>query len=329
MFKLKKNIFAVLVGIAVMFMANAVMAATTVVWTSPANNSEYAVGTNVNPTGQASGVDIDGDGLDLALVIDESGSMGGNRMAAAKTAAIALVDALPPNTTSVAVIGFDSTSHTYRLLTALNPNIDLVRDAINGIGTGGGTNIGAGISEATAVLTSGHTSNRQMMQVVLSDGMPGYPGHIAAAEAAAAAGIVVHTVGIPGHAPTVMQDIATAGNGIYTDAGDLDGLIALFDGTGGNLVGLDHVDILLADGTLISDIATDALGNFILPDQLIALGANVFTATAYGTDGTSASAQLTLTGTGDAPVPEPATMLLMGIGLIGVGIIGRRRAKKQ
>jgi len=292
----KKGFLSLLLTVAFSLIAASAMAATSVSWSSPANGSNYPVGTLVAPTGQASGVGQTGNGLDLALVIDESGSMRGSRLATAKSAAISLVNALPVDTSSVTVIGFDHNSQTYITLTALNPNKAAVIAAINSITAGGNTNIAAGILAANAELAANHTAGRAMMEVVLSDGYPNSGNHLAAATAAAAAGITVHTVGIPGHNSTVMQAIATNGGGMYTSS-DLAGLVALFNGTGGSLVGLDHVDIQLADGSWINDIATDGLGNFILPAQVIALGANTFTAYAYGTDGTNASALLTLNGT--------------------------------
>ena len=163
------------------------------------------------------------------------------------------------------------------------------------------------------------------MMVVLSDGYNNSGSSpTVAATAAAAQGITIHTVGVPGHDASLMSQIATIGGGVYTNVTSLATLEGIFSGTGGNLVNLDHVDIQLADGSWINDIPTDGLGNFILPSQVIALGANTFTAHAYGTDGTSASAELTLYGTTNA-VPEPTTMLLFGTGLAGLAAFGRRR----
>lgn len=320
------GIFAMITGVA--------SADTSVSWTSPADGTTYTTQTSVSPEGTASTSGATGGtGLDLAIVIDVSGSMGTyysdkTRLEYAQEAAIALVDSLPEDTTSVTVIAFNSYSNTYCTLTALNSNKTDVVNAINGLSASGGTIIGSGISAATTELTSSnHTDGRSTMMVVLSDGSTSYYNYgtysaLAAAEAAADAGITVHTVGVPGHSSTQMAGIASAGGGIYTSVDDLDDLEDLFDGTGGNLVGIDHVDIQLPDGTWISDIATDALGNFTVPSYLLSYGTNTFTAIAYGSDGTSATTTLTLNVT---PVPVPGAVLLGMLGMGTANFMRRRR----
>jgi hypothetical protein len=303
------------------------LAAVAVSWTGPSPLATYSVGEVVNPFGNAnaSGI-IGGTGLDLALVLDSSGSMstidsGKSRNAWLEEASIALVNALPVSSTSVAVVDFDDTAKLLQGLTPLSSGSASVLSAINAIDASGGTDIGAGIDRASTELTGpNHTDGRTQMMVVVSDGFSsGNPA--ANAAAALGAGIdAIHTVGIPGHDPFTMQNIATAGNGIYTNASNLTDLIDLFNGTAGNLVGIDHVDVTMNDGTFISHIAIDGLGNFILPNATLLFGANVFTAVAYDTLGNSASADLILTA-----VPEPSTYAMLSMGLVLVGWIGSRR----
>lgn len=332
---LRKHSLSLVLTALFLFVAGSAMAATSVSWNTIPGGNTVPAGTVVAPTGNASASgSTGGTGLDLMLVIDVSGSMGGSGITNAKSAAIALIDSLPDNTTQVGVVRFNSVASTAAVLQDLTSNKDVLKAAVNGLSAGGGTNIGNGINLATSHLTGANAiDSHAKMQVVISDGYSS-SGYDAAAASAATQGIAVHSVGIPGHNASQMQSIATNGNGVYTNVSDLSQLTSLFDGTGGNLVGIDHVDIELANGNWIYDIALDGVGNFVLPDQIIAQGVNTFTAHAYGDDGSSATAVLTLNGTGgnnggnNNPVPEPSTMLLFGAGL-GSLLAVRRKSYKS
>ena len=333
--KIKLGLAGLALGI-VSLVSTAATAATSVAWTSPANGSSYPAGTLVDLHGNANATGGSGTGLDLVLVLDSSGSMGSNATSGGVTktrrewqadAAIALVNNLPAGTTSVSVVEFDSGSSTVRTLSPLTTDLAAVIAAINSVNASGGTNIANGITRGTAEVTGPlHTPGRAQHMVVFSDGNSSSP--VAATTAALAAGVdAVHAIAMPGSNLATMQSIANApGNpGTFFDAsGDLQALIDLFNGTGGTLVGISHVDVTLADGTVLNNVPVDAFGNFVIPDVAIALGSNTFTANAYGTDGTSASATLTLNGTGQ-DVPAPGALALLGLGLAGLGIARRRR----
>ena len=301
-------------------------------WTSPADGTTFETGATVSLFGNAnaSGI-VGGTGLDLALVLDSSGSMatvvsGQSRNAWLREASIALVNALPQGSTSVTVVDFDSVATTLQPLTPLSTGSASVVGAINRVNAVGGTNIGVGIDRATSELTGPlSTPSRVQMMVVVSDGeSSGNPP--ARAAAALGAGVeAVHSVGIPGHSVPQMSAIATSGNGIYTNASDLSALSSLFDGTGGNLVGIDRIDIAMNDGSFLSGVAFDGLGNFTL-NATILEGVNTFVVTAFDAVGNSASATLTLIG-GDVvgAIPEPETYALMLAGLIAVAVVRRRR----
>jgi len=336
---LRKRLIQGAIALASVPMASAAMAATTASWLTPPNGTTFCVGTTTTLTGQAAGVgQVGGTGLDLVLVMDSSGSMSGSGQIPQRNAANALVDALPQATTSVAIVDFDSYASTKIGLTQLDGTNTAIHTAINSVDASGGTAIHAGINQAANVLATTTDLNRLQAMVVMSDGGSDVNAADNAADSAMALSYVdaIHSIGMGPYASAAALQAAVNGvddnyaasadnYGSYVGA-SLDALIGIFSGTTGNLVGLDHIDITLPDGTVLSDYATDGLGNFNL-DWTLTLGANNFKVDAFGDDGTTATATWTLYGTPCNNVPEPATMLLFGTGL--AGLIGYRRKKSQ
>lgn len=338
----RRSSFLLAASAAFLFAAPLSQAATIVDWFSPANNSSFDIGTVVTPNGGASAVGGPGAGLEVGVIMDSSGSMrsiatsGGVTQTRAdwqKDAATALVNGLPTDSSAAAVAEFDSSASVIQSLTPLSTNLSDILDAIDLVDASGGTNIGSGIDAGVAELTGpAHTDGAQRHLVVFSDGDSSGNPSINAANAVAAGIDAVHAIALPGASLPTMEGIATAGGGTFanfSDAGDLMDLVDFFSGIGGgSLVQIDLVELILPDGTVIPDLPTDAFGNFTSPSYALQAGANVFTARAFGTDGTMAEAQLTLFGVDEdvSGIPEPGSLSLLGGGLlIGATLLRRRK----
>ncbi len=164
---------------------------------------------------------------DVMLVIDRSGSMGGQPLADAKEASKTFVDmlSLPPD--QVGLVSFESWATLDQELTTSQVSIT---QAIDNLAAGGGTNIGAAIDLATQELTgTRHIPSNAQVMILLSDGYGGDP--IPAAERAKSAGIRVIVIGLgTGVNESLLQGIATSPSDYYhaptsADLADIFGLI--------------------------------------------------------------------------------------------------------
>jgi len=167
--------------------------------------------------------------LDLALVIDRSGSMSGHPLEAARESAIRIVNGLRADD-RVSVVAFDSHIEVVQPLTTVTHREDLVQ-RIKGIDARGSTDLFGGWEEAVKQLAPFTRKDRIARVILLSDGQA-YQGLVNEAEIfarvtkAAGAGITTSTVGL-GHGfnESLMTGMATAGEGVANfgqTADDLD-----------------------------------------------------------------------------------------------------------
>ncbi|TKX42150.1 MULTISPECIES: VWA domain-containing protein [unclassified Halorubrum] len=165
--------------------------------------------------------------LEVALVSDVSGSMGGGKIAALKTSATSFVDNLS-SPDEAAAISFASSANVDQELTT---DYQAVKDAIDAYNASGGTSIAAGVSAGENELLNGTnaTMGASKVMIVLSDGQSNASAAIAAADAAKANGIRIFTIALGAGAATgLLEDIATSPDDAFVapDAADLDTVYA-------------------------------------------------------------------------------------------------------
>lgn len=154
-------------------------------------------------------------GVDIAIVIDTSGSMSGEPLEDAKTAAQACVEDMDTSLQKIAVISYNSDAQT---VVPKTDNRESLTYGISNMASGGDTNIPSGIQEGLNALAGGEAGTRAM--ILMTDGQDGNTAAIdEAISRANQEGIAVYTVGLGDVNEEYLRDIAdrTGGKFILAD----------------------------------------------------------------------------------------------------------------
>ena len=182
----------------------------------------------------------------MMLVIDKSGSMGGEKIEMAKEAARAAVELLGPSD-KVGVLAFEGENFW---VSEMHPCTDkgFVLDRIAGLEAGGGTVMAPAMEEAYETLQTAVAKLKHV--IILTDGISAPGDFEGIAQAMTADRITVSTVAMGGDADqNLLEEIARIGNGRFYVADDPAQVPAdLRQGDGhGQQVG-DQRAAVLADG---------------------------------------------------------------------------------
>lgn len=164
--------------------------------------------------------------VDVALVIDHSGSMLGPGIAAAKDAANAFVDLMDLGQDRVALVGFNQAALVIQPLTG---NASNIRRALAGLQAGGGTNIAAGIDEARRELTGPRRrASAASVIILLTDGGSDPVAAARAADQAKLEGARLITIGAGNGVNETLLRALASGPGDYYFAPTFDDLSGVY-----------------------------------------------------------------------------------------------------
>ena len=146
----------------------------------------------------------------LALVIDRSGSMAGEKLEMAKSAAIATTEVLGRND-FIGVFAFDSEAHVVAPMSRIT-SVAAVAAQISSVAPGGGTNLQPAFIQAREALQKVKAKVKHM--IILTDGQTAGSGYEVMAGQCRNEGTTISTVSIgQGSHVGLLQAIATAGGG--------------------------------------------------------------------------------------------------------------------
>ncbi|MBS2016948.1 MAG: VWA domain-containing protein [Deltaproteobacteria bacterium] len=173
--------------------------------------------------------------MNLALVIDRSGSMKGDRIANAMNAAVSAIERLRDGD-SVTVVAFDTVAKVVVPPTRVSAaSRGQMENAVRSIRLGGDTCISCGMQEAMQQLAqTSLTGDRVNRMILLSDGatnagIKDMPGLRAMANRMSGKGVSISTIGVDvDFDEKVMAALANEGNGRHYFVANASGLPAVF-----------------------------------------------------------------------------------------------------
>jgi len=200
------------------------------------------------------GLQVDGEGnyrapVNLAVVIDRSGSMQGEKLLRAKEAARAAISRLHPDDI-VSVVAYDDTVQVLLPATKVADRTAVLR-AIDSLEIGGNTALFAGVSVGAAELRKFFDRERVNRVVLLSDGLanvgPATPAELGALGASLKKeGISVSTVGLGlGYNEDLMVRLAGMSDGNHAFVERPRDLARIFDQEFGDAVSVTAQDVLV------------------------------------------------------------------------------------
>ena len=194
--------------------------------------------------------------VNVAIVLDKSGSMAGKKIARAKDAAIAAIDRLGKDDI-VSIVTYAASVEVVVPATKLTDK-QSVKNAINRIHEGGSTALFAGVSKGAAEVRKFLDKRYVNRVILLSDGKanvgPNSPSQLGdLGESLQKEGIAVSTMGLGlGYNEDLMSRLAESSNGNHMFIEQADELIAIFNDEFNDVLSVVaqevSVKITLADG---------------------------------------------------------------------------------
>lgn len=161
----------------------------------------------------------------VAIVMDRSGSMAGEKLEMAKSAAIATAEVLGHND-SLGVWAFDSEAHVVAPMTRLT-STNAVSGQIAAVASGGGTNLQPAFQLAREALL--RTKAKVKHMIILTDGQTAGSGYEQLASQCRGEGMTVSTVAIgEGSHVALLQAVASSGGGQSYTTLDASGIMRIF-----------------------------------------------------------------------------------------------------
>ena len=161
----------------------------------------------------------------LAIVIDRSGSMTGEKLETAKSAAVAAAEVLGRND-SIGVYAFDSEAHVVAPMTRVTSTA-AIAGQIASLSSGGGTNLEPAFRLAREQLQRAKAKIKHM--IILTDGQTSGSGYEGLASQCRAEGITISTVAIgEGSFVGLLQAIAASGGGQAYTTTDVSTITRIF-----------------------------------------------------------------------------------------------------